>query len=107
MRIRTTLPVTLVLAVILSITLLYLLPVPAEANCWYPHRTTQQFYGVLYREGPPTCQWPSGIGPFYPYLDLIGERVTECDGTVTTWGYVDICPENTQWISEQCDAVCE
>jgi hypothetical protein len=99
---------SLMMLVVLALTTLPSKGVPeAKANCYTPHRVTIQYLGWMYMPGanpPYTCTYPN-ISPYVP-PEVIGETVTECDGTQWSWGYTDAsCQKNI--VREACEQICE
>jgi hypothetical protein len=105
-RFRTTFGFTLVLSTVLSIGSIFLFAVRSEAICLYRTRQVEQFYGYVDRSGQTYSQLEPSFIPKVP-PQLMGERIRECDGSVTTWGHIDVPELNKVITREPCDQVCE
>lgn len=109
-RFRIAVDVTLVLAVVMS-TVFFFVPTEAKAACYYPKRVVIKYYGYIYDSGnggdTPHCTAPV-VGPPLPGVyprTLVGEKITECDGTVTQWGIV--CSDSTTTLTQCPDPICD
>lgn len=88
-------------AVVLISTAAFLVPSPATAGCYTPQRTVVKYWGWEYDYGYH-CE-PAIIGPAMP-AEVVGERITECDGTVTQWGITCNNPTITR---QNCETICD
>jgi hypothetical protein len=89
------------LASTLAILAVCAVAVDSYAGCFYPKRRTTEFLGYNYSDGSSSCFVV--IGP-QPPLEVVGERITECDGTITQWGLV--CPDYNRYV-DSCDPICD
>lgn len=99
-RVRTAIHLTLVLAVALSAAAFFI-PTEAKAGCFYPKRTVVKYYGWYTNNGQDVICEMCCIGPYIPPT-VVGEHITECDGTTWSWGFTHcsitettrtICPD--------------
>ena len=86
----------------------------AEAACFYPRAVTTTYYGMIDDapgwEGTLWYCHEVIISPMHPHhWGVIGERIRDCDGNITTWGDTTSCtgPDNTETSSELCPLVCD
>lgn len=107
-KFRIAVDLTVVLVAAVSLVAMFV-PVVADASCYYPRRVVTKYYGYVYDSGDggetPHCNAPviTPLPGAYPRTQ-VGERVTECDGTVTQWGIVCDDSETTMTV---CERVCE
>ena len=109
-RFRVAVDVTLIVAVTVS-AVFFFLPTEAKAACYYPKRVVIKYYGYIYDSGDggdtPHCNAPV-VGPplpgVYPRVQ-VGEKVTECDGSVTQWGIV--CTGDSTISLTPCEPICD
>lgn len=101
-RTRIAIHLSLVLAVAIS-AIAFFVPTDAKAACFYPKRITMTYYGYI-QDGNAQCDHPI-VSPMggWPVV-VVGERITECDGTVTQWG---ITCGNWQRSVELCEPICD
>ncbi|MEA2463977.1 MAG: hypothetical protein QOJ98_1724 [Acidobacteriota bacterium] len=109
-RVRVAVDVSLVLAVAMS-AIIFFIPTEAKASCYYPRRVVIKYFGYMYDSGDggdtPHCNAPV-VGPPLPGVyprTQVGERVTECDGSVTQWGIV--CSGDAEFSSTVCEPICD
>ena len=99
---------SLVLLVLLSA---FLLPRRSEANCFYPRSRTITYYAWIDDAYPTwySCTYIIISPPWQAHWGVIGEKTTECDGSVSEWGDTTTCTgsSNTQSTSNACEPICE
>ena len=107
-RIRFAVHAVLVLAVAFS-AIAFFIPTEAKAGCFYPRRVIEHHWGYVvdYGSGPEASCFYGPIGPCCPAPNqIVGEVITECDGTVSSWGL--LCPDNTKtYTREWCEPICD
>lgn len=94
--------VSLLVLVVAASAIVFFVPTDAKASCWTPKRRVVTYYAWNYNNAWHCDPYP--LGPALP-PSMVGERITECDGTVTQWG-MTTCSNNTVITTETCETVC-
>lgn len=106
--IRQAVKVSFLVAIVIASIVVFFVPTDAKATCYTPIKIHTKYYGWEWN-GAWQCD-PAIIGPPIPST-LIGERIKECDGSVTTWG-IQCTPSyasstNQTVTTTQCARICE
>lgn len=91
---------TMVLSLFFSLVGLFVFTQPAKATSCEQHRIIERHYGWNDANGNPVCAsmcWACSV-----FEVVVGEEITECDGTVTSWGLTN-CTYHVDTIIQNCD----
>lgn len=104
---------TLLVALVAVFALSLISAPSAEANCYYPHTTTIEYWMWVAKNDPNDHYCFNENGPIisppiqnYYDWELVGEETWDCDNNYSSWGDLS-CDEGLEFRMDWCPPICE